>query len=92
MAFSLEVESTEKIVFDSLGGLQMEGGVRKLPITIRAERLESLSSDGAHASVRYVISTDNCTVSGFGYVNFEYSGSGNPLEEAEVILQTQLNN
>ncbi|HBX2475690.1 TPA: hypothetical protein MHT80_27815 [Klebsiella pneumoniae] len=74
--------------YDALGGMKMPGADEEMTVTFSAEALVSLV--GSLCTVRYSMTTDGALSPGYAEIEFQYSGTGSPLEEAEAALKSAL--
>ena len=87
MSFTVTKEVKELVSYPELGASCQLTTVSK-NITYTAKRLVSLSDAGAQ--VLFNVSVGDSLTPGEYYHTFSYSGTGNPLEEAESSLQVLL--
>lgn len=59
-------------------------------VTFYARQVVSLDA-GNNAQVLFDVEVDGATVQGVYYHSFTYSGTGSPIEEAELSLKDSLN-
>lgn len=88
MSFQKKITVTPVKNYDALGGMKIPGETEELTVTLSAEALVSLV--GSLCTVRYSMTADSAISAGYGDVEFEYSGSGSPLVEAEHFLESQI--
>lgn len=88
MSFQKKITVTPVKNYDALGGMKIPGETEELTVTLSAEALVSLV--GSLCTVRYSMTTDGALSPGYAEIEFQYSGTGSPLEEAEAVLQSSL--
>ncbi|HDZ9169673.1 TPA: hypothetical protein RUY79_005163 [Klebsiella quasipneumoniae subsp. quasipneumoniae] len=76
--------------YDALGGMKMPGETEELTVTLSAEALVSLV--GSLCTVRYSMMVEGALSAGYDEIEFQYSGTGSPLDAAEVALESSLIN
>ncbi|HCB2766222.1 TPA: hypothetical protein MYS43_002726 [Klebsiella pneumoniae] len=74
--------------YAALGGMKMPGADEEMTVTFSAEALVSLV--GSLCTVRYSMTTDGALSPGCAEIEFQYSGTGSPLVEAEAALKSAL--
>ena len=74
--------------YDALGGMKMPSADKEMTVTFSAEALVSLV--GSLCTVRYSMTTEGALSPGYAEIEFQYSGTGSPLEEAEAVLRVAL--
>ncbi|AEJ97399.1 TPA: hypothetical protein ACXG9J_002595 [Klebsiella pneumoniae] len=89
MSFTVTKEVKELVSYPELGASCPLTTASK-EITYTANRLVSLS--GAVAQVLFAVQVGDSETPGERYHLFNYSGTGNPLEEAELSLRMSLEN
>lgn len=88
MAFTLSKSVSSAEYYGALGIVDTSSASEKtVDVTYEAVRLDSLI--GTVARVIYTTRVGNSDAT-FNEFEFEYSGAGNPLEEAEAALQSSL--
>ncbi|HBW8444051.1 TPA: hypothetical protein GM641_13450 [Klebsiella pneumoniae] len=87
MSFTVTKEVKELVSYPELGASCLLVTVSK-EVTYAAKRLVSLSDAGAQAL--FDVYVGDSVTPGEYYHTFSYSGTGNPLEEAESSLQALL--
>lgn len=85
--FKITQTLDERIVYPSLG-IWMPSEKKEVEITYSAKSLISINS--GKATVVFHTSIDGCSSTGELTHEFEYSGNGNPLEQAEDDLKSSL--
>ncbi|ENQ2789124.1 hypothetical protein [Klebsiella pneumoniae] len=88
MSFQKTITVTPVKNYDALGGMKVAGASEELKITFSAEGLVSLV--GSLCTVRYSMTTEGVASPGYGEIEFQYSGTGSPLDEAEAALKSVL--
>lgn len=88
MSFQKKITVTPVKNYDALGGMKMPGETEELTVTLSAEALVSLV--GSLCTVRYSMTTDGALSPGCAEIEFQYSGTGSPLVEAETTLKASL--
>ena len=88
MSFTLSKSVSSAEYYSALGIVDTSSSSEKMvDVTYEAVRLDSLI--GTIARVVYTTRVGNSDAT-FNEFEFEYSGVGNPLEEAEAALQSSL--
>ncbi|HBZ1374114.1 TPA: hypothetical protein MJE50_00725 [Klebsiella pneumoniae] len=87
MSFTVTKEVKELVSYPELGALCQLVTVSK-EVTYSAKRLVSLSDAGAQ--VLFDVYVGDSVTPGEHYHLFNYSGTGNPLEEAELSLKKSI--
>ncbi|EMX1847313.1 hypothetical protein AAGL43_002981 [Klebsiella quasipneumoniae] len=85
MSFQKTITVTPVKNYDALGGMKMPGASEELTVTFSAEALVSLV--GTLCTVRYSMTREGALSPGYGEIEFQYSGTGSPLDEAESALK-----
>lgn len=88
MSFEIKKTVTPVIVYNALAGAAIKGKEETLKVKYTVTSLISLTDSAGIAE--YTIEPENASLFGSGVIEFEYSGSGNPLEEAEAALKLSL--
>ena len=88
MSFQKKITVTPVKNYDAFGGMKMPGADEEMTVTFSAEALVSLV--GSLCTVRYSMTTDGALSPGYAEIEFQYSGTGSPLEEAETTLKASL--
>lgn len=88
MSFSLQVTVTPVKQYNSLLGAAIMGTPETLNVVYTVTGISSLIGNAGVAS--YTVSPEGSAMDGNGIIEFEYSGTGNPLVEAENALQKSL--
>ncbi|HBX7973008.1 TPA: hypothetical protein MIG94_01360 [Klebsiella pneumoniae] len=88
MSFQKKITVTPVKNYDALGGMKIPGETEELTVTLSAEALVSLV--GSLCTVRYSMTTEGALSPGYAEIEFQYSGTGSPLEEAEAVLRVAL--
>ncbi|HDU4103803.1 hypothetical protein ACNPIB_23100 [Klebsiella pneumoniae] len=89
MSFTVTKEVKELVSYPELGASCQLVTVSK-EVTYSAKRLVSLSDAGAQ--VLFAVQVGDSETPGERYHLFSYSGTGNPLEEAELSLRMSMEN
>ena len=89
MSFTLSKLVTPNKVYPALGGLVLPGVSETISILYTVEAVISITDTGL-CTVRYSQESDGSESPGYGYYEFTYSGSGNPLTEGEEALKKYL--
>ncbi|MET5288130.1 hypothetical protein WH835_11030 [Raoultella planticola] len=88
MAFALSKSVSSAEYYGGLGIVDTSAASEKtVDVTYEAVRLDSLIGTMARVIYTTRVGTSNAI---FNEFEFEYSGTGNPLEEAETALQVSL--
>ncbi|HEC2625648.1 TPA: hypothetical protein R2K43_000805 [Raoultella planticola] len=88
MAFTLSKVVSAADYYGALGIVDASSASEKMvDVTYEAIRLDSLIGTMARVIYTTRVGTSNAI---FNEFEFEYSGTGNPLEEAETALQASL--
>ena len=88
MAFTLSKSVSSAEYYGALGIVDTSAASEKtVDVTYEAVRLDSLIGTVARVIYTTRVGTSNAI---FNEFEFEYSGTGNPLEEAETALQASL--
>lgn len=74
--------------YPALLGAAVKCPEETLQVTYAVTSLVSLS--GKQGVAEYTVTPEGFDHSGVGVLEFEYSGIGNPFEEAEIALKTSL--
>ena len=90
MAFTIAKTVPSVKSYPALHGATIKGPLETLQVTYEITSLVSLS--GTHGAAEYSVTPEGCDHSGTGVFEFTYSGTGNPLEEAETALRESLTN
>ena len=85
MSFQKIITVTPVKNYDALGGMKVAGATEEIAVTFSAEALVSLV--GSLCTVRYSMTTDGALSPGYDEIEFQYPGTGSPLEEAESVLR-----
>lgn len=88
MSFTVTKTVRELVSYPEIGASSQLVEVSK-ELTYSAKRLVNLSDTGAQ--VLFSVSVGDSLIPGEYYHTFGYSGTGNPLEEAEASLAAELN-
>ncbi|QLT08175.1 hypothetical protein HV299_07190 [Klebsiella grimontii] len=88
MSFSVKKTVTPLKVFSSLLGAAIRGDSEEINVTYEITSIISLS--GTEGVAEYSVEPEGAAMTGRGEFPFIYSGSGNPLEEAENALRDSL--
>lgn len=88
MSFSVQKKVTPVKTYPSLLGAAIRGKEEKITVTYTVTSIVSLTDKIAVAE--YSVSPEGASLCGVGNFEFLYSGSGNPLEEAEEALKDSL--
>ncbi len=75
-------------VYHQLLGAAIQGEEEVLSVVYTITSLVSLT--GTSGIAEYTIMPDGADLEGCGNIEFEYSGTGNPLKEAEEALKESL--
>ena len=88
MSFTLSKSVSSAEYYSALGIVDTSSASEKtVNVTYEAVRLDSLIGTTARVIYTTRVGTSNAI---FNEFEFEYSGAGNPLEEAEAALQSSL--
>lgn len=88
MSFSVTKTVSGVKTFPSLGGAAIKSEEETLNVVYEITSILSLS--GLNGVAEYTVTPDGCNLSGTGILEFTYSGTGNPITEAETVLQESL--
>lgn len=88
MSFSLQVTVTPVKQYNSLLGAAIMGTPETLNVVYTITGISSLMDNLGVAS--YTVTPEGSAMDGNGIIEFEYSGTGNPLVEAETALKKSL--
>ncbi|HID5294940.1 hypothetical protein [Klebsiella pneumoniae] len=87
MSFKVNQSTDKKIAYPALG-IWMPSETIEIEVEYTAASLISVSE--GKASVKFIVKVIDCLAPGELIHAFEYSGSGNPLAEAENSLMSKL--
>jgi hypothetical protein len=88
MSFIVSSSVTPMKVYNSLKGAAIVGAAETIDVTYEVTSILSLS--GTTGVAEYTVTPEGASLSGTGQIEFTYSGTGNPITEAEAALQTAM--
>ncbi|WP_142478575.1 hypothetical protein [Klebsiella oxytoca] len=88
MSFTTEMTVRPVKVYHQLLGAAIHGEEEVLKVTYAVTSLVQLT--GTTGVAEYTVTPEGAELTGTGSIEFEYSGKGNPLEEAEEALRESL--
>lgn len=88
MSFSVEKTVAPVKSYPSLMGAAIRGERETLTVVYAVTSIISLV--GNNGIAEYSVTPEGADLSGTGTIEFQYSGTGNPLEEAELALKTTI--
>lgn len=88
MSFTKQMTVKPVKVFHPLLGAAIQGEEEVLSVTYTVTSLVQLT--GTTGVAEYTVMPEGAELAGTGSIEFEYSGKGNPLEEAEEALRESL--
>lgn len=88
MSFTKQMTVKPVKVYHQLLGAAIQGEEEVINVTYTVTSLVSLT--GTTGIAEYTVMPDGADLEGCGNIEFEYSGTGNPLKEAEEELKESL--
>lgn len=88
MSFSVKKSVAGVKNYPSLMGAAIRGELETLTVVYEVTSIISLA--GSAGLAEYSVTPEGAELSGAGRIEFEYSGKGNPLDEAEEALKESL--
>ncbi|CAH5317439.1 MULTISPECIES: hypothetical protein [Klebsiella] len=88
MSFSVKKSVAGVKNYPSLMGAAIRGERETLTVVYAVTSIISLA--GSTGLAEYSVTPEGAELSGAGRIEFEYSGKGNPLDEAEEALKESL--
>ncbi|MFK1621071.1 hypothetical protein [Klebsiella pneumoniae] len=88
MSFSVEKTVAPIKSYPSLMGAAIRGARETLTVTYAVTSIISLM--GSTGIAEYSVTPEGADFSGTSTIEFQYSGTGNPLDEAEEALKTTI--
>ncbi|HBW2812212.1 TPA: hypothetical protein MEW06_001567 [Klebsiella pneumoniae] len=85
MSFSVEKTVAPVKSYPSLMGAAIRGEREALSVVYAVTSIISLA--GSTGIAEYSVTPEGAELSGMGTIEFQYSGTGNPLDEAEEALK-----
>ncbi|HHT0212114.1 TPA: hypothetical protein ACTW3P_001839 [Klebsiella michiganensis] len=88
MSFTMKMSVRPVKVYHQLLGAAIQGEEEVLKVTYTVTSLVQLT--GTTGVAEYTVMPEGAELAGSGSIEFEYSGNGNPLDEAEGALRQSL--